>query len=234
MPRSKLAVKTTHINKRMKYSYLLLDLDGTVTNSMTGITRSVQYALKYFGIEVKELGLLQPFIGPPLKDSFKEFYHFTEEQAILATSKYHEYFSSKEEIIRETLLYTFHKEFDNFCGLLQFEQGFEAGFRQILTVMEKALSQFSPFQTLMSSVGKRELKQYVSEEAMENIMRQMIRLIDLLLEGVIEPQRPREYQRFVLIGVMQAYCFQITNPQLQISAAQAADYAWQGLREALA
>ena len=105
--------------------------------------------------------------------------------------------------------------------------------------MEKALSQFSPFQTLMSSVGKRELKQYVSEEAMENIMRQMIRLIDLLLdqalqEGVIEPQRPREYQRFVLIGVMQAYCFQITTPQLQISAAQAADYAWQGLREALA
>ena len=151
----------------------------------------------------------------------------------------YEYFSSKEEIIRETWLYTFHKEFDNFCGLLQFEQGFETGFRQILTVMEKALSQFSPFQTLMSSVGKRELKQYVSEEAMENIMRQMIRLIDLLLdqalqEGVIEPQRPREYQRFVLIGVMQAYCFQITNPQLQISAAQAADYAWQGLREALA
>ena len=55
-----------------------------------------------------------------------------------------------------------------------------------------------------------------------------------LQEGVIEPQQPREYQRFVLIGVMQAYCFQITNPQLQISAAQAADYAWQGLREALA
>ena len=79
----------------MKYSYLLLDLDGTVTDSMTGITRSVQYALKHFGIEIKELSLLQPFIGPPLKDSFKEFYHFTEEQAILATSKYHEYFSSK-------------------------------------------------------------------------------------------------------------------------------------------
>ena len=75
----------------MKYSYLLLDLDGTVTDSMTGITRSVQYALKHFGIEIKELSLLQPFIGPPLKDSFKEFYHFTEEQATLATSKYHEY-----------------------------------------------------------------------------------------------------------------------------------------------
>ena len=150
----------------------------------------------------------------------------------------YEYFSSKEEIIRETLLYTFHKEFDSFCGLLQFDQGFEAGFRQILAAMEKALSQFSPFQTLLSSVGKRELKQYVSEETMENIMRQMIRLIDLLLDqaqgdGWIQPQRPREYQRFVLIGVMQAYCVQITNPQMKITAAQAADYACQSLREAL-
>ena len=131
------------------------------------------------------------------------------------------------------------KEFDSFCGLLQFDQGFEAGFRQVLSVMEKALSQFSPFQTLLSSVGKRELKQYVSEEKMENIIHQMIRLIDLLLDqaledGWVQLQQPREYQRFVLIGIMQAYCFQITNPQLQISAAQAADYAWQGLREALA
>ena len=93
----------------MKYSYLLLDLDGTVTDSMTGITRSVQYALKHFGIEIKELSLLQPFIGPPLKDSFKEFYHFTEEQATLATSKYHEYFSSKG--IFENAVYAGIKDF---------------------------------------------------------------------------------------------------------------------------
>ena len=150
----------------------------------------------------------------------------------------YEYFSSKEEIIRETLMFTFHKEFDSFCGLLQFDQGFEAGFRQLLTSMEKALNQFSPFQTLLSSVGKRELKQYVSEETMEKIMRQMIRMIDLLLDqalkdGLIEPQRPREYQRFVVIGVLQAYCFQITNPQFKISPSQAADFACQGLREAL-
>ena len=150
----------------------------------------------------------------------------------------YEYFSSKEEIIRETLMYTFHKEFDSFCDLLQFDQGFEAGFRQILTAREKALSQLSPFQTLLSSVGKRELKQYVSEEIMENIMLQMIQLIDVLLdqalqEGWIQPQHPREYQRFLLIGVMEAYCFQITNPQLKISAEQAADYACQGLQKAL-
>lgn len=33
---------------------ILFDLDGTLTDPMTGITKSVQYALKSFGIEVKD------------------------------------------------------------------------------------------------------------------------------------------------------------------------------------
>ncbi len=78
-----------------KYKYLLLDLDGTVTDSMEGITRSVQYALENFGITVTDLNTLRPFIGPPLKESFKEFYHFTDEQAETALKKYREYFSTK-------------------------------------------------------------------------------------------------------------------------------------------
>ncbi|WP_455497328.1 HAD family hydrolase [Coprobacter sp.] len=93
----------------MKYTHLLLDLDGTVTDSMIGITRSVQYALKHFGIEVNDLNILRPFIGPPLKDSFKEYYNFTEEQASLAALKYHEYFSSKG--IFENAVYPGIKDF---------------------------------------------------------------------------------------------------------------------------
>jgi len=62
---------------------------------MVGITRSVQYALSFFGITIYNLEELCPFIGPPLKDSFKEFYHFTDEQAEEAVQKYREYFSAK-------------------------------------------------------------------------------------------------------------------------------------------
>ena len=54
----------------------LFDLDGTLTDPMQGITKSVRYALNSFGIEVDDLCKLIPFIGPPLKDSFKEFYGF--------------------------------------------------------------------------------------------------------------------------------------------------------------
>ena len=76
-----------------KYQYLFFDLDGTVTDPMQGITRSVAYALNHFGIVVNDLRELCPFIGPPLKDSFIEFYQFTEVQAEEAVKKYRERYS---------------------------------------------------------------------------------------------------------------------------------------------
>ena len=45
---------------------VIFDLDGTLTDPMVGITSSVQYALEKFGIHVKYLKDLIPFIGPPL------------------------------------------------------------------------------------------------------------------------------------------------------------------------
>lgn len=75
-----------------KYSYVLFDLDGTVTDPEEGITKSVQYALQHFSIEVQERRELYKFIGPPLKDSFMEFYGFTEQQTGEALLKYRERF----------------------------------------------------------------------------------------------------------------------------------------------
>ncbi|MMZ65593.1 5'-nucleotidase [compost metagenome] len=63
------------------YSHVLFDLDGTLTDPKVGITKSVQYALHKFGIEVNDLDQLNSFIGPPLMFSFQELYGFTEVQA---------------------------------------------------------------------------------------------------------------------------------------------------------
>lgn len=71
---------------------ILFDLDGTLTDPMIGITSAVQYSLASFGIEVKYLKELIPFIGPPLMDSFQKYYGFDEEKAKLAISRYREYF----------------------------------------------------------------------------------------------------------------------------------------------
>ncbi|MGI5899989.1 MAG: HAD family hydrolase [Christensenellales bacterium] len=73
--------------------YILFDLDGTITDSGIGITKSVLYALDFFGVPVGSLDELRPFIGPPLKDSFMELYGFSEEKAAQAIAKYREYFS---------------------------------------------------------------------------------------------------------------------------------------------
>ncbi len=58
-----------------------------------GITRSVQHALRYYGIEEPDLDKLCPFIGPPLTDSFQELYGFSLPQAKEAIEIYREYFS---------------------------------------------------------------------------------------------------------------------------------------------
>lgn len=74
--------------------YLLFDLDGTLTDPKEGITTCVQYALQEFGIEEEDKDKLEPFIGPPLKDSFKEFYGLDEVQAEAAVAKYRERFEN--------------------------------------------------------------------------------------------------------------------------------------------
>lgn len=92
-----------------EYKYILLDLDGTITDPMIGITRCVEYALNHFGIQVNDLRELCPFIGPPLLDSFRDFYHFTDEQAKEATEKYRERFADTG--IYENKLYDGMKDF---------------------------------------------------------------------------------------------------------------------------
>ena len=79
----------------MRWRYLLFDLDGTLTDPMLGITRSVQYALRRFGIEVDDLRTLCRFIGPPLKESFRDFYGMDDEQATRAVALTREYFAPR-------------------------------------------------------------------------------------------------------------------------------------------
>ena len=83
--------------------YILFDLDGTISDPKMGITKSVRYSLKSFGIEIDNTDELTPFIGPPLRDSYKKFYGFTDSEAETAVAKYREYFA--ETGIFENTLY---------------------------------------------------------------------------------------------------------------------------------
>ena len=73
-----------------KYDLILFDLDGTLTNSGEGITKSVQYTLEKYGIKEPDLNNLKKFIGPPLIDSFEKYYGFSREKAIEARKVFNE------------------------------------------------------------------------------------------------------------------------------------------------
>ena len=72
------------------FDLILFDLDGTITDSGEGITKSVQYALSKLGIEEPDLENLRKFIGPPLIDSFEKYYGFSREEAIRARKIFNE------------------------------------------------------------------------------------------------------------------------------------------------
>lgn len=57
----------------MKYNTVLFDFDGTLYDTVEGITKSIQFALRKHGIDAP-LEALRCFAGPPLVDKFMEVY----------------------------------------------------------------------------------------------------------------------------------------------------------------
>ena len=75
------------------FDTVLFDLDGTLTDPFEGISNSIIYALKKFGITAPDKPLLTKFIGPPLTESFSEYCGLNHSDALRAVDYYREYFS---------------------------------------------------------------------------------------------------------------------------------------------
>lgn len=78
----------------MRYSTILFDLDGTLTDPVLGICRSIQYALGKAGRPVGPLEHYHKWIGPPLLRSFEVYANATPEEAQEMLRFYRERFSS--------------------------------------------------------------------------------------------------------------------------------------------
>lgn len=85
----------------MRVKTVFFDLDGTLTDPMLGITRSIQFALQSLELEVPPAQELTWCIGPPLLDSLRKL--SSEQLAPQALALYRERFS--EEGLFENSLY---------------------------------------------------------------------------------------------------------------------------------
>ena len=103
------------------YKAILFDLDGTLTDSGEGITKSVQYALEKIGKPEPDLQKLRIFVGPPLLEQFEEYAGIDEETAKKAIEYYRERYAPVG--IYENELYPGIVEM--LCGLK--EKGYKLG-----------------------------------------------------------------------------------------------------------
>jgi phosphoglycolate phosphatase len=54
------------------HDLILFDLDGTISDPLEGIGRSINYALEHFGYEPLKHTELAQYVGPPLDETFKK------------------------------------------------------------------------------------------------------------------------------------------------------------------
>lgn len=64
------------------HDLVMFDLDGTISDPLVGIGRSINYALTHFGHPPLELSELARYVGPPLDESFKAITGSTSEAEI--------------------------------------------------------------------------------------------------------------------------------------------------------
>ena len=77
------------------YKVIFFDLDGTLTESGEGITKSVQYALEKIGRPEEDLEKLKVFVGPPLMEQFMKYAGVDEATGRKAVEYYRERYEVK-------------------------------------------------------------------------------------------------------------------------------------------
>lgn len=77
------------------YQTIIFDLDGTLTDSQTGIINSLAYAFKQMGLPLPVQSQLKKFIGPPLSQSFQDFCGLNDIETQKTISYYRQYFADK-------------------------------------------------------------------------------------------------------------------------------------------
>ena len=75
-----------------KFTHIIFDLDGTLTDNTQGISNSIKYALKQMQIDGYSDSILDQFIGPPLQLGFKNVFGMNDKTIEMAIGYFREYY----------------------------------------------------------------------------------------------------------------------------------------------
>ena len=165
----------------MEISTVLFDLDGTITDSGSGIINSVKYALKKAGRKIPPEDELRKFIGPPLQEQFMKCCGIEEKEAAEMVALYREYY--QEEGIFDNRVY------DGVMEMLKTLK--EAGLKIVMATSKpekfaKMIAEHFVFAKYFDLIGgvfmdgekkkKQEVIQYVLEQCKEKD-REKIRMV---------------------------------------------------------
>jgi phosphoglycolate phosphatase len=78
-----------------RFSHIIFDLDGTLTDPRQGIGNSISYALQKMNINGFDGRIPEGFIGHSLQMGFKHFFSMDDRQVLLAVKYFREYYSTR-------------------------------------------------------------------------------------------------------------------------------------------
>jgi len=78
-----------------KFTHIIFDLDGTLTDNTQGISNSVKYALRKMHVDEYSDEILKQFVGPPLQWGFSNIFGMNERNTQLAVEYFREYYGDK-------------------------------------------------------------------------------------------------------------------------------------------
>lgn len=105
---------------RKHYDCVIFDLDGTLMDTSVGVIKSVQYALDKLNLPSDDISRIRRFIGPPLHESFSQFYGMDDQLTAKAVAFYRERYSQEGVL-----------EYTPFAGMVQLIKDIKASGRKV-------------------------------------------------------------------------------------------------------
>lgn len=132
----------------------------------------------------------------------------------------YDYFTSKEEMIAEAVLYSVRKMLDNIGGAVERGRDFEEKFMGMLDAVQKSVSGMAFMNALTAGDDMRKLQAYFCEkdaigERFAQVDAIILKMVEAgVREGVIARQDDYYYTRMTVLGAVAGYCMYVGNNSL--------------------